>query len=88
MKRASKPDWSLFEDDSNDSVIVLQNIVSDNVKAVGWDPASKKLYVQFKSDSVYCYSEVSEDLFRDMLVEHPWRKQYAKVKSHSVERLV
>ena len=52
----------------------LISIQSDNVRAAGYDEASKVMTVQFDSGALYAYYEVPADLWTAFLTAqpHPW----------------
>jgi len=52
----------------------LISIQSDNVRAAGYDEASKVMTVQFDNGSLYAYYEVPADLWTSFLAAqpHPW----------------
>lgn len=50
---------------------------STNVLAVGYEPSSRTLPVQFRSGGVYDYYGVDPHLFEQMLLPNPWRHRTA-----------
>jgi hypothetical protein len=60
----------------------MEAVVSDNVRAVGYDASRSIMRVAFHSGGVYDYYDVSADLHRQMLLPHPWRRVGNIVKSH------
>lgn len=42
-------------------------VESSSIEAVGYDPASKRLYVRFRSTYTYVYYEVAKSVFDDLL---------------------
>lgn len=42
--------------------INLEEVVSSNIKKIGFDPEENKLYIQYTS-GIYVYDNVSKDLF-------------------------
>jgi hypothetical protein len=60
----------------------MTRIVSDAVRAVGYDPARRVLRVQFRSGDTYDYSDVEPDLYARMLQPHPWREVGQQVLHH------
>jgi hypothetical protein len=67
--------------------MTMHPVVSTNVAAVGYDPTSRTLRVQFNSGGIYDYSNVSSDLFKQMLLPNPWRRIGHVVKAHACTRL-
>jgi hypothetical protein len=65
----------------------LTPVVSDNVRAVGYRPASRTLRVQFRSGGVYDYLNVNVALYEQMLLPHPWRRVGRLVKAHNYRRI-
>lgn len=49
------------------SAITLQPIESSNIKAVGYDPAGRKLCVEFRSGAVHDYHDVPGDVHQALL---------------------
>ena len=45
----------------------LLPVESSSIDAVGFDPASKRLYVRFRSGYTYVYYEVAKSVFDDLL---------------------
>ena len=45
----------------------LLPVESSSIDAVGYDPASKRLYVRFTSGNNYVYYEVAKRVFDDLL---------------------
>ena len=45
----------------------LLPVESSSIEAVGYDPASKRLYVRFRSAYTYVYDEVAKAVFDDLL---------------------
>lgn len=45
----------------------LLPVESSSIDAVGYDPASKRLYVRFRSGYIYVYYEVAKSVFDDLL---------------------
>jgi hypothetical protein len=65
----------------------MTRVISDNIFAVGYDPNSETLRVQFRSGGTYDYSGVSESLYLQMLQPHPWRSVGGLVKAHPYRRV-
>lgn len=65
----------------------LQPVVSDNVRAVGYDGATGTMRVAFRSGGVYDYYAVERALFEQMLLAHPWRRIGFRVKAHRYRRV-
>jgi hypothetical protein len=42
-------------------------VASSNLKAIGYDPATQKLEVEFKSGGVFCYDNVSPQEHQDLI---------------------
>ena len=55
---------------------------STNVAAVGYDPVSRTMRVQFRSGGVYDYFDVDPALFSAMQQPHPWRRLGGRVTRH------
>lgn len=67
----------------------LTPIRSDALRAVGYDPASRTLTVQFASGATYEYLDVAPDLHdavRDAQ-PHPWAAFGDEIKQHAFRRL-
>ena len=45
----------------------LLPVESSSIDAVGYAPASKRLYVRFRSGYTYVYGEVAKSVFDDLL---------------------
>lgn len=67
--------------------MTMHAVDSTNVAAVGYDPASRTLRVEFKSGGVYDYSDVSPDLFEAMLRPNPWLRVGHRVRGHPYTKL-
>ena len=61
----------------------MHAVVSTNVRKVGYDSSTRTMRVEFKSSRVYDYLGVSEDLYRQMLQPHPWRRLRRQVLTHT-----
>jgi hypothetical protein len=46
---------------------ILTPVVSSNIKAVGYDPGTKELTVQFRSGSTYRYDGVPATTYADLI---------------------
>lgn len=42
--------------------IKLEEVISSNIKKIGFDPEENKLYIQYAS-GIYAYDNVNKDLF-------------------------
>jgi hypothetical protein len=51
------------------TAVALTPVESSNVAAIGYDPASSELHVQFKSGQTYRYFDVPPDVHADL--QHP-----------------
>ena len=65
----------------------MMAVVSSNVAAVGYEPVSGTLRVQFHSGHCYDYYEVSPTLYSEMLKPHPWRRVGRIVMAHKHKRV-
>ncbi len=65
----------------------MHPITSTNVSAVGYDPASRRMRVQFSSGGTYEYSDVDESLYEAMLQPFPWRRVGRVVRAHANRRI-
>lgn len=60
----------------------MRPVTSTNVLAVGYEPSSRRLRVQFRSGGVYDYLGIGPHLFEQMLLPYPWRRVGHAVKAH------
>ncbi|SBN61641.1 KTSC domain-containing protein [Curtobacterium sp. 9128] len=65
----------------------MHPITSTNVSAVGYDPSSRRMRVQFSSGGIYEYSDVDESLYEAMLQPFPWRRVGRVVRAHANRRI-
>jgi hypothetical protein len=65
----------------------MRPITSTNVSAVGYDPASRRMHVQFSSGATYEYLEVEQSLYNEMLQPFPWRRVGRIVRAHANRRV-
>ncbi len=54
--------------------MTMHPVISTNVIAVGYDPRTRTLRVQFRSGGTYDYCGVDPGLFDQMLLPNPWRR--------------
>jgi len=47
--------------------MVRRQVVSSNIKSVGYDPDSRTLEIEFLSGAVYQYSNVNQELYENMM---------------------
>jgi hypothetical protein len=47
--------------------MIRQPVTSSNIRAVGYDPASQTLEIEFHSGAVYQYSDVPESVYRGLM---------------------
>jgi hypothetical protein len=54
--------------------MVLMPITSSHLRAAGYDPGSRTLWVQFERGEIYQYDDVPPDLYQLMIESqpHPW----------------
>lgn len=62
-------------------------VVSDNVRAAGYDHDTQVLRVTFRSGGTYDYYDVPLHLYEVMLLPHPWRRVGRQIKAHRYSRL-
>ena len=62
--------------------MTMHPATSTNVLAVGYEPATRTLRVQFRSGGIYDYYDVDSDLFEQMLRPNPWRRIGRLVTTH------
>lgn len=62
-------------------------VVSEAVRAVGYEPASRTLRVAFRDGGIYEYFDVDPALFEALLLPHAWRRVGAEVTAHRYRRL-
>ncbi len=62
--------------------MTMHPATSTNVRAVGYEPATRTMRVQFRSGGVYDYYGVDPHLFEQMLLPNPWRLGGRLVKTH------
>jgi hypothetical protein len=67
--------------------MLMRPAISTNVAAVGYDPPSRILRVQFLSGGVYDYAGVAPALFDQLLLPNPCRRVGHLVKSHPFRRI-
>jgi len=60
----------------------MTGVVSENVRAVGYDAVSRTLRVEFRSGGTYDYFNVDESLYRQLLHPHPWHRVGPLVRRH------
>lgn len=62
-------------------------VVSDNVRAVGYDYNTQVLRVRFRSGGLYEYYGVPAHLFEVMLLPHPWKRVGRQIRAHGYRRI-
>ncbi len=62
--------------------MTMHPATSTNVRAVGYEPATRTMRVQFRSGGVYDYYAIDPHLFEQMLLPNPWRRVGRLVKAH------
>ena len=62
--------------------MTMHPATSTNVRAVGYEPSTRTMRVQFRSGGVYDYYGVDPHLFEQMLLPNPWRRIGRLVKTH------
>lgn len=62
-------------------------VISDNVRAVGYDYGTRVLRVQFRSGGTYDYYAVSAHLYEVMLLPHPWRRIGRQIRAHRYRKV-
>lgn len=67
--------------------MTMHPATSTNVLAVGYEPSTRTMRVQFRSGGVYDYFGVDPHLFEQMLLPNPWRRVGRVVQSHSCARV-
>lgn len=67
--------------------MTMHPVVSDNIRAVGYDSGNRTLRVQFRNGRTYDYYAVDVALFEQMLLPHPWRRVRRLVLAHRCQRL-
>jgi len=60
----------------------MTGVVSEGIRAVGYDADTRILRVEFRSGGVYDYLDVDEDLYRRLLEPHPWHRVGPLVLDH------
>jgi hypothetical protein len=48
-------------------MMTMERVDSTNVKAIGYDPVSRTMRVEFKSGGAYDYPDVQQEAFDDFL---------------------
>lgn len=66
----------------NDPLMTMHPVTSDEVRAVGYDPRTRTMRVQFLGGRTYEYDNVDPALFEQMLLPHPWRRVGRLVRTH------
>jgi hypothetical protein len=77
------PKWSKAE-----KIIVIKGtlmkmipVTSSAIKAVGYDPDSNRLFIEFKQGETYTYCRVPENIFKSILSTHsPGSFYYEHIK--------
>lgn len=67
--------------------MTMHPTTSTNILAVGYEPSSRTMRVQFRSGGIYDYYGVDPNLFEQMLLPHPWRRIGRLVKAHPYTRV-
>lgn len=67
--------------------MTMHPTTSTNVLAVGYEPSTRTMRVQFRSGGLYDYYGVDSHLFEQMLLPNPWRRMGRIVKSHPCARV-
>lgn len=67
--------------------MTMHPVVSTNVAAVGYDPPTHTLRVQFRSGGTYDYYGVNPGLFEQMRLPNPWRRVGQRVKAHTYAKV-
>lgn len=62
-------------------------VISDNVRAVGYDYGARVLRVQFRSGGTYEYHAVPAHLYGVMLLPHPWRRIGRQIRAHRYSKV-
>jgi len=62
-------------------------VVSETVRAVGYDYRSNVLRVLFISGATYEYYNVAAHLREVMLLPHPWRRVGRQIRAHRYRRV-
>jgi hypothetical protein len=65
----------------------IMPVVSENVRAVGYDQRAQVLRVTFKSGGTYDYYNVPVHLYEVMLLPHPWRRVGRQIRTHRHSRV-
>jgi hypothetical protein len=65
----------------------MQPVNSTTVRAVGYDPFSRVMRVEFRSGGIYDYYEINPALFEQMLLPYPWRRIGGIVKGYRYRRV-
>ena len=79
-----RPTWGAG---SERGVVVVQPVISDAVREVEYDPATRTMRVVFRDGGVYDYFDIDPALHREMLTPHPWRRVGLRVKGHRCRRV-
>ena len=61
----------------------MHPVKSTNIKAVGYDPATQKLHVEFHSTGVYEFDDVSESKHRKLMEAPSIGKHFQQHIRHS-----
>lgn len=65
----------------------MTSVVSDNVRAVGYEYRTQVLRVSFRSGGTYDYYGVPAHLYEVMLLPHPWRRVGRQIRAHRYQRV-
>jgi len=65
----------------------MQAVTSDNVRAVGYETATRTMRVQFHNGLIYEYCDVNLPLFEQMLLPHAWGRMGRVVRAHRYRRV-
>lgn len=64
-------------------------VESSNIKAIGYDESLNKLFIQYKSEKIYFYNDVSKEVYTSFLnSESKGKFYYSQIKGKYVEGLV
>lgn len=67
--------------------MTMHPATSTNVIAVGYEPSTRTMRVQFRSGGVYDYYGIDPHLFEQMLVANPWLRVGRFVRTHAHARV-
>ena len=63
----------------------MMNVVSSNIKRIGYNGEKKRLYIQFKSGTTYRYSNVGEETYHALMGSESLGRGFASLIKSNAE---